>query len=747
MTAWLRVEAVRANLSTLPPTWRSEIARLLPDLLVDDSHLPRPGPLTEGWQRQHLFEALARALLSGSAPCLLHLDDLQWCDRETLAFLHYLLRFNQRARLLLVCTVRAEEMPASSPLVSWLSSVRHDGLVTEIELGPLDAAGTALLASQVAGHDLASPEAAALYQETEGNPFFVVETMRAGTLESNTAAQQAGEHAQALHQSYLPQTIQAVIAERLAQLSPAAHELINLAAVIGRAFTFEVIAQASRADEDILVSGLDELWQRRIVREQGQDAYDFSHDKLREGAYTTLSSARRRRFHLRVAEALEVVHAASLENVSGGIAHHYERAGRFQQAISYYRLAGEAASRVYANSEAIASFQRALALLDADPQGTLQQPWRQEVAADFYERVGDLLHLTGRPDEARNAYQHALDRTSAHHRIHLARLQRKIGDVWQTQHRYEAALQASTSALNSLGREPAEDAAPWWQEWIEIQSDRFMAAYWLAQMDVMAELIEQMRPRVEQYGTPLQRAELFENCYRMNVRRDRYTVSDETLGYSRAALLARQEIGSLDDIAWAHCDHGSHYLWRGNLDEAEEHLQAAAAIAEQTGNVMVRLWCVIRRSILYRNRGRIEDTRDASLLALDLATALARSEQSGTAQANLAWVAWREGKVAEALAKGAAALAIWRSEPLSPIVFAFQWTALWPLLGCALERNNLSEAVSQARALLAPSQQCPPEAIATLLEAAIWAWESEQADSARAHFQRAAALARAQGYL
>ncbi len=747
VATWLRVDALRASLSTLLPAWRSEVARLLPDLLASDPDLPRPGPLTEGWQRQHLFEALARALLSGNAPRVVHLDDLQWCDRETLEWLHYLLRFDQQARLLLIGAIRSEEMSASSPLASFLNSLRRDGLVTEIELRPLNVADTTFLASHVAGHDLTSPDAAALYQETEGNPLFVVETIRAGTLDPGKTTQHPAKHAPTRHNALLPQTVQAVIAARLAQLSPMAHELINLAAVIGRAFTFAVLAQASGADEDILVSGLDELWQRRIVREQGQDAYDFSHDKLREVTYAALSSARRRRLHQRVAEALETVYAASLDTVNGQIANHYEHAGQLQQAISYYRRAGEASWRVYANREAITSFQRALALLDADPQGTFQQSWQQEVTADLYERMGDILHITGRLEEARDAYQDALTHISVYQQIHLARLHRKIGDIWQSQHRYEDVLQACRRAVTSLGQEPIEGAALWWQEWIEIQSDRFMVHYWLAQMDAMVELIEQMRPVVEQYGTPVQCAELFENCYRLNVRRDRYTISDETLEYGHAALIARQEIGSLDEIAWAQCDHGYHHLWRDNLEEAGEHIHAATAIAEQTGNVMVKLWCLIGQSLLYRKRGQVEETQRISLLALEVATAIPRPEQSGTAQANLAWVAWREGKVEEAQAKGSAALALWRSELLASIVYAFQWTALWPLIGSALELNHISEAVSHVRALLAPSQQRLPDALSAVLAAAIQAWDTDESDSARFHLQQAAALAQEMGYL
>src|SRR5438552_3111608 len=81
---WLHAEAFRATLSGLADVWLTEVARLLPDLLVQRPELPRPMPLTEGWQRQHLFEGLARALLGSRRPLLLLLDDVQWSDHETL---------------------------------------------------------------------------------------------------------------------------------------------------------------------------------------------------------------------------------------------------------------------------------------------------------------------------------------------------------------------------------------------------------------------------------------------------------------------------------------------------------------------------------------------------------------------------------------------------------------------------------------------------------------------------------------
>jgi len=451
VAAWLRADALQTSLSTLPTTWLTEVARLVPDLLVQRPDLPHPGPLVEGWQRQHLFEALARATLASRQPLLLLLDDLQWCDQETLEWLHYLLRFDPQAPLLLVGTLRSEEMTNEHLLASFLVSLRHEGVVVEIELGPLDVLDTSSLATQVAGRQLDPTMAVNLYHETEGNPLFVVETVRAGTLEAQGAEGHTIEDK--TNHSMLPPTVQAVIAARLAQLSPAAREVTSVAAVIGRAFTFAVLARASGREEDALVEELDELWQKRIIRQQGagtSDAYDFSHDKLREGAYMALSSARRRLLHRRAAEALEALHASNLDTVSGQLAAHYEHAGLLQQAISYYRRAGEVARQVYANTEALTYFQRALALLERIVPGASQQQWLREMTAQFHEQVGDTFELTGQYEEMRKAYQHALNHVPTHKQIWQARLHRKVAKSWETYRRYEEALRAYRMAESTL---------------------------------------------------------------------------------------------------------------------------------------------------------------------------------------------------------------------------------------------------------------------------------------------------------
>jgi len=411
VTTWLRTDALQTGLSTLDPAWLTEISRLVPEALAKQPQLPRPASMTEGWQRQHFFEALARAVLNARQPLLLLLDDLQWCDNETLEWVHYLFRFEPGIRLLLIGTVRVEETLPGHPLVAFLGALQRDGLVTEIALGPLTTTETASLAEHIMGHQLDPAMSNTLYHESEGNPLFVVEMARAGTLGERGNTQHVAKSPLPLltqPASTLPPSVQTVLATRLAQLSPQAHEVANVAAVIGREFTFSVLARASGESEDTVVRGLDELWQRRIVREQGAgsaETYDFSHDKLRELVYISLSPAYQRLLHRRIAEAFEAVYTGNLDIVSGQIAAHYERAGLPERAIPYYRRAGETALRVYANAEAITAFQRAVALLGTGTLGRTQRDQGWKEAAAIYVALGDIFAMIGRQQEARQVYQ------------------------------------------------------------------------------------------------------------------------------------------------------------------------------------------------------------------------------------------------------------------------------------------------------------------------------------------------------
>lgn len=344
---WLRGRGLRPWLDRLEPVWRRELVRLLPELGTGVDAVPAE-PLADAWQRRRFFEGLVRAVLAAEKETLLVLDDLQWCDSETLSWLHLLLRLEPSARLLLVATLRAEEQADNPDLAAFYRRLRAEGILSEVELAPLGVDDTARIAAALGDRPLDADAAKRLRADTGGVPLFVVETARQGSGRSPRVA--------------------AVLEDRLAQLSAIAAEIAGVAAAVGRDFSLELIQAATDVGDDVLVRAVDELWRRRLLREHSGTTYDFSHDLLRDAAYQRLSPPHRDLLHRRLADALEHLHADNLPAAAAQIAVQRERGGQPQLAIRYYTLAAEAATAVFALEDAVARYDRALELLaDSDP--------------------------------------------------------------------------------------------------------------------------------------------------------------------------------------------------------------------------------------------------------------------------------------------------------------------------------------------------------------------------------------------
>jgi DNA-binding SARP family transcriptional activator len=759
VSAWLRSIALRDGVRALDPVWQTEVARLLPELLAERPDLPKPGPLAEGWQRKRFFESLARAILNAGAPLLLWLDDLQWADRETLEWLRFLLRFDPResrglrgsrgSRLLLVGTVRSEEVTADHPLNDFVLAMRRDGSLAEIDLGPLSASETAALARQITGHPLSPEQAGALYHETEGNPLFVVETLQAS---GRDRALGVGESSVDASQGPIPQplipTIQAVLDRRLNQLTADTRALAGLAATVGREFALGVLAAAGDRTEEVLASDLEELLQRRIVRERaasnGQGMYDFSHDKLRDAAYRGLSAVRRNLLHRRVAEAMERLQAANPDAVAGQIAAHFERAGLPLRALAYYARAAEAARNVYANAEAIRYYRRAEELLAHQPFGQVTSQAPGVTLRGVREALGDVLHLTGQHEEAQAAYERAMSPAPASaagpDAITSARLQRKIANTFVSRREFDLAAQAYARADAALSAEKMDDAG-WRQEWLQVQIDHAMLNYWRNRPDEIDRLVARMRPAVERFGMPAVRAGFYMLLLLRDLRVSRYRPTDQTLDYAREFVSAQRHVDDPSALAFAVFDSGFSLLWHGDLDQAEEQLREALAMAERIGDVTVRTRCLNYLAVLYRFRGDVEQVRAFARLTLDSAAVAGMPEYTAQARGNEAWVAWKQGRFDDAVAIGQDALRIMGGTPAGHASNTFVWGTLLPLLAVALRRGGLAAAADCARRVLDLAVQRLPDDLTTALEEAVRAFDDGRADVSRAWLEQSVALA------
>jgi DNA-binding SARP family transcriptional activator/tetratricopeptide (TPR) repeat protein len=388
---WLRNPAVQAAAGELDPAWRTEVDRLIPAKGHVD---PAAGSMVmaDAWQHHRFFEGLARTLLTAARPLLLVLDNLQWCDQETLAFITFCLGLDPVAQILVIGSLRDDSPDEEHELAGWITRMRASGLLTELSLSPLESAGTARLAEAISGRPLPQADVRLLQATTGGFPLYITEAVRDG-VDQGAAPLPAGDLA-------------AVLRSRLSHPSTAVQEVTDLAAAVGTNFTLDLLTEASDLDADVVVEAVDELWRRRIVREFG-DGYDFSHDLLRETAYSQISPPKRWLLHRRIAQGLELLHADDADAVSAQLADQYARGGRPGRAVSYYRRAADIAADRFAHAESIRLHRRALSVVLAQPPGR-----------DRDARELELLEAMAPPLNARFGYaspdlEQALERAVA----------------------------------------------------------------------------------------------------------------------------------------------------------------------------------------------------------------------------------------------------------------------------------------------------------------------------------------------
>jgi DNA-binding SARP family transcriptional activator len=341
---------------------RPWLARLVPEvteLLPETRDAPAGDAEAERWR---LFDAVAGLLESAAraVPVVLALDDLHWSDRTTLQLLDHLVRTTPHARVLVLGTYRDTEVEGSHPLAEALARLRRARTLDLIRLEGLSESAVGELMSATstvaAERDLVRP----VFEETEGNPFFVQEIMR--ELDATTGDETDRRPSDVLASLGVPDSVKDLVGRRLARLSEAANRVIGIAAVLGREFEVETLERLAGLPEDELLDVLEEAVDARVVAEipRVPGRLTFAHALVRETVYEGLSATRRARLHLRAGAVIEDLFADSLREHYAALAHHHAVGGDATKALRYHLLAGQAAEAVFAGEEAVRSYSRAL---------------------------------------------------------------------------------------------------------------------------------------------------------------------------------------------------------------------------------------------------------------------------------------------------------------------------------------------------------------------------------------------------
>ena len=358
--------------------------------------------IVAGFQGEALVQRMIQATrgflcgLAAEKPLALILDDLHWTDEASLNLLLHLADLPKENPILFICMLRPDR---TSPGWGCLGQIKNNagGLYHSLPLEPLPAEQAGVLLTNLLGAGgLPENLRASILERAEGNPFFVEELIRSlietGQLIRENSHWRAGNPKGAIA---LPDNLRGVLGARIDRLPQATKHVLQVAAVIGRAFDPAVLQRLTGGNGG-LEAHLLTLREASLV-EPLEAEYAFRHVLIQESAYDSILLKYRKSLHRQIGEILEEVHAARLEEFAPLLAYHYHSAGD-PRSLKYDLLAGEKAYRLYANAEAAAHFGRALEVARGDPSLSAEM-------LALLSKLGSALELDGRYEQALQTYE------------------------------------------------------------------------------------------------------------------------------------------------------------------------------------------------------------------------------------------------------------------------------------------------------------------------------------------------------
>ena len=368
------LDLVRLFASTAPPAVVAHVLRPAANDLVSifpelQPLLPEATPsasVDPESDRRRLFHVLAQAItvLARTQPVFIAFEDVHWSDDATLELVFHLARTHATQRVVVALTYRGEEAgPRLARLVADLERARVVADLPIERLGREDVG--AMLQAIFPRQDLGADFVHVLHGLTEGNPFFVEETLKSLIIAGDLSPTGSGGwRARPLERVRVPRTAVEAVRRRLAALTVPARDVASLAAIAGRRFDFDLLRALTDLDERALLTLVKELIAAQLVVEESAERFAFRHALTREAIYAELLARERVALHRQVASALERQYAHSLDAVVEALAYHAWESGDWERAARYAARAARHALALSAPREAVAHLDRAFAALE-----------------------------------------------------------------------------------------------------------------------------------------------------------------------------------------------------------------------------------------------------------------------------------------------------------------------------------------------------------------------------------------------
>jgi tetratricopeptide (TPR) repeat protein len=624
----------------LAPLWLAEVARLVPELGASYPGLPDVAPLQD---QSRLWEGLRQLFvhLAGRGPLILFLDDLQWADNATIAWLGYLTRRSAAVPLFLIAAVRT---PLDSRLTALIQALQYENRLERLLLPPLNDLDNLTLARHYStAHSQHLSQWLARY--SEGNPYFMTELIRYAQDTGLLRADGTLDPERLDWMPILPPTIHNLILSRLVRISENARHVLEAIAVVGKEFSALIIGRLLESSEQKVIDALDELQTAGLILPR-DGLFAFDHALTMEVINQSMGQARVESLHRRTAEAMEVVYRDRTEVVAGLLASHFAQGKAAWRAAPYAYRAGQLAAGLAAWTEAIAFYEQAL-------EGETDNSAR----SDVFLAMGMARFHGGNFAAGTEAYRAALDlaqKVGDVERMELAHI--SLNQSLLPQARYQEAIAIAEELRRDGPPELAACAEFNWGTGLAVESARPLEAerhLCEAQRLVAAAPSGSYTPRISRAqiayqlgGVLSQRGEIaaavaqYREALRLsevdrpldllrgimvynNLAHNLNLLADpEAIEYARLGIQAAREKGSLSHLPYLLSTSGEIALTQNRLEEAQALFEEGLNIAEQIPLPERIAGLTANLGLVAARRGRREEALGHLARSLDSADAV-----------------------------------------------------------------------------------------------------------------------------
>ncbi len=576
------------------------------------------------WKDQ-TFAAVTKTLLAISAkkPVILFIDDVHWADSASLALIHYIARAISSEKVLLLVTFRSEQLTPDAegrphPLVETLRLMRREDLFKEIKIPALDPKDISEVAKSMLG-GLPQPELGErLAEESQGNPLFVVESLRMLN-ETGGLVLFNDQWRLSVDELGIPPKIRDIVLQRAGLLLRSQRRVLEAASVIGEGFNVGILGSVLGLGSFELIETLDAIAKATSFVYCVGDLYWFDHSRSREAIYEEISPALKREYHAKVAETLEDTFKGSKLPL-GEVAYHFAQAGNSDKAIEYALAAGHDALARWSNTEAVQHFDYVLKAVGDNPEHAEQR-------LSALEGLGDAFFTSCMFKEAGTIFED-LANISETGSVKLRALRKAI--------KSEHLFVGCTPHFRKLVEEAEQCAAS-----DRLEGARFLMLKGLARMGFMSRSIDEtikdfvvaLRIFEEEYSL----WDTAEALHILGVQRARLGMTQEGLAESLRSISLYEELGDFRSQMKACFVAG---LTLNNCMLSTEAFEMFAKVIEideamKTRNYMQLTNANAFSSVLLANTGDFEKALAYSLKALEFSEKTDSAVAHGTVYSTL----------------------------------------------------------------------------------------------------------------